>query len=178
MARHFKVAEFLDSLAPESRGEYEGLVRRAGTTIEDLHGWLLDHGYQGGRTSVFTHRRSFEETLNGLRRSAELAKSFAEVARESGIGGVSDAALMRMQQVLMEQAFALDSGGELDPLDLQRMAGAISKVVEGSRHVAALRKEFDEQKKAAVAAAAKTAAAGGSGGDVVDKVREILGLAA
>jgi hypothetical protein len=176
--RHHKVAEFLHGQPAEVQAQYEALLRNPASTVEDLFGWLLDQGYDGGRTSVHTHRRSFSETLEGVRRSAELARAFASVARTEGIEGVSDAALMRMQQVLMEQSFLLDAQGDLDPADLVNMTNAIGNVIKAKRHVEALRQEFEAKQKAALEAAQKAAAGGAAASDVVATIKQALGISA
>jgi len=60
MAHHLKVSEFLHTLPGEQRADYEELLRDPRATQDGQFDWLRAHGYDGGRTSVWRHRKRLE----------------------------------------------------------------------------------------------------------------------
>jgi hypothetical protein len=165
-------------LSEEHRAAYEELLRQPGTTIDDLWEWLSEHGYTIGRSSVARHRKNFDEVLNGVRQSAELARAFGDVAKEGGVAGLSEASLGRFQQLLMEKLFSMDADGEegLDSGELMKLSIALKGAVATKQQIEALKAEYAERQKNAIEQAQKVAAKGGDGSAVIDTIKQALGL--
>ena len=137
--RHYK----LDSLlSPEDRPAYEALLRQPATTVDEAFAWLEERGVEVSRSAVHRHKRTFEETLSGVRRSAEMAQSFAQVARESGVEGMTEAALARFSQLLMEKLMQIDGDADIDAGELLKLAMSIRQQVGSARD---LRKSLAEK---------------------------------
>jgi hypothetical protein len=142
MARHFKIRDLLQDA---DRTAYEEFLRGVPQpTIDDGVEWLAARGYEVSRKAVWSHRKNFEEVLNGVRQSAEVAKAFTQVAKESGVSGMNDAILARFQQLQMEWAFAQLNGGELTPEDMERFAKSMNQAASAAQRNEDLRKKFDE----------------------------------
>ena len=143
--RHYK----LDSLlSDEDRPEYEALLRRPAVEVDEALAWLEGRGYEISRSAVHRHKRSFEETLMEVRRSAEMAASFAAVAKESGVEGMSEAALLRFSQLSMEHLMQIESGGDMEAGELLKLSMAIRQQVGSARDLRkALAEKFDREAK-------------------------------
>ncbi len=174
MSRKYKVDELL--AAPEvsdaERQEYQALLRQPAATIDDLLGWFEDKGFAISRGAVWKHRRNFEEQTASLRRSAEMARAFVDVAKTESVESISDAALFRLSQVLMEQSMLLDAEGDINPKDLVNMTKAIRNLIGGKREV----EDLKRLQRDALAEAEKLAGEGASGGDVVETIKRALGI--
>ena len=94
--------------------------------------------------------------------------------KAGGMVAVSDAVTLQVQQMLFDQLMALQERESVPTRELLAISAAAKNAVTGQRHVEKLRSE----KALAIAEAEKTAKAGGTAADVVDKVREILGMGA
>ncbi|MGE5608938.1 MAG: phage protein Gp27 family protein [Bacillota bacterium] len=175
MARHFKV---LDILSDADRAEYEALLRQPSTTVDAALEWLAARGYSISRGAVHNHKRSFAEVLNGVKRSAEMAASFAQVAKDSGVEGLSEASLARFQQLMMEKLMELDPQDGLDSSELLNLSIALKTAVGTKQQIEKLKADFEAKNRAAVEEAAKKAQAGASGADVVATIKKALGIAA
>lgn len=176
MSRPHKIDVIVTDAA--ERAELEALARSPGVTIDAIYTWLTGHGYEIGRTAVHNWRSDFRETLEGVKRSAELAQSFVSVARDAGAVAVSDAAVLRLSQVLMEQSLMLESGGQIDPDDLVKLTASLKNVLQSKAQIEELRRQHEAQKQQAVEEAQKVAAAGGSAESAVQAMKKALGITA
>lgn len=172
MSRKYKVDELLAELTTDEVEQYRSLLRQPASTIDDLLAWFGERGLRVSRGAVWKHRRHFDEQAASLRRSAEMARAFVDVARTESVESISDAALFRLSQVLMEQAMRLDAEGDLDPKDLERLTRSIRHLIGGKREVEDLRRRQRE----AVAEAQRLAEAGAGAGDVVETIKQALGI--
>lgn len=172
MSRKYKVDELLAQLNDEEVAEYQAILRQPAATIDDLMAWFGEKGCQVSRGAVWHHRRKFEEQTESLRRSAEMARAFVDVAKTESVESISDAALFRMSQVLMEQSMLLDAEEALNPKDLVNMTKAIRNLIGGKREVEELKRQLRESMDEAERAARK----GASADEVISRVRGILGL--
>jgi len=167
-----------NDLSPEHLDEFEVLAARKDMQIDDLWEWLDDHGYRIGRSSVHRWRRDFDAQLSSMRQSAELARAVTDLAKQGEIDGVSDAALMRLQQVLLEQTFKLDAEGEIDPLDLARLSRALKTVVNAKQDVEQLKRDHEARSRAAIEELKRATSEGDDLAAVADRMGKILGVAA
>lgn len=157
MSRKYKADELLAELTTPEVEEYQAILRQPAATIDDLLEWFADKGCKISRGAVWKHRRNFEEQTESLRRSAEMARAFVDVAKDESIESISDAALFRLSQVLMEQSMLLDAEGDIDPKDLVNMTKAIRNLIGGKKDIEDLRERFDKATKAMQNKAGKSA---------------------
>jgi hypothetical protein len=131
-------------------------------------------GEKISRNAAWNWKTGFEARLMEERfsRSSELATAIKGAVNKGSFGDVADAAVMQLTQVVFEQASQLEAGGEIDPLDVQRMTRSLRNLVGSKSEL--------EQYKTLATTALKTgeqmARTGASGEAVVNKVREILGI--
>lgn len=174
MARHFKID---DVLSDEHRQEFERFARLNRTTIDELGEWLTGHGYRISRGAVHNWKKDFDKTLDGVRQSAELAASFAQVAKENGAAGLADATWARFQQILMEKLFEIGADDESPtPGDLMKIGVAMKSAIGAKQQIEELRDSYEKKQRDALAAAEKIKQAGGGADAVINEVREILGI--
>jgi len=153
MSRKFKVDELLAELSDDQVAEYEALLRQPASTIDDLLEWFGGHGCKISRGAVWKHRKNFDQTLEDVRQSAEMARAFAQVARESGVTDMNDAIIGRFQQLQMQWAFGQLDGGELDAEDLERFAKSMNQAATAAERNENLRDRFEAAMKAVQAKA-------------------------
>lgn len=151
--------------------ELEEFARKPGLTIDQVHEYLLGHGFTVGRTAVANWKKKFDAT-DKFAASNDVARSLVDAAKAGGTVAISDAATLQLSQMLFEQLLTLQAGGQVSTKELWGASMALKNVVTGKRHVEKLKTEIAE----ALADAEKTAKAGGSGEAVISKVREILGI--
>lgn len=128
MPKHFRID---DELTAEHRAALELLARKPSTRLVDLVDWLRTQGYEIPQSSVHRWRRNFKEQLEGITRAGELAKAFAAVAQdgESGVDRIGEANLMRFAQLLQENLFAIESGGEISSDQLVKLSAAVNNTL-------------------------------------------------
>jgi methyl-accepting chemotaxis protein len=122
------------------------------------------------------HRQRFLETLESVRHSARLASSIAQVARENGEVVMSDGMLTRFEQVMLEQLARGADGSPIPAKDLADMSKSVAAAVGSRERFEAMRREFEQAKHKAAEAAEDAAKGGATGREVVERVREILGM--
>lgn len=176
MSRHFKIQDTLNELEFH---EYSALLKRLPPpTVDECLEWLIAKGYKVSRTAVWTHKKNFDQSLDSLRASAEMAKTFSQVAKESGLVGMTDATLQRVTQLQMEWAFSQANGGDLTAEDLERFAKSMNQLISAAQRNEDLRKRFDDAIKV-LQAKTETAAAGAKGGisdaDIAEARKAIFG---
>src|SRR4051812_1060674 len=69
MFKHFIVN---DKLPEEHRDEYHALILKPGTTIPQLHDWLVAHGVVVNRKSIAKHRKFYYAQHHGLHHTADV----------------------------------------------------------------------------------------------------------
>lgn len=146
MPNHFKVHELIADAA--ELAELEEFARQPGRTIDEVHEWLAARGYTMGRGSVGRWMASFREQLLRERfsRSSELAKAITGAVKGGEFSEVADAAAMQLTQVVFEQAARLESDGQIDPLDVQRMTRSLANLTATKeRLIEMLAQKFDAQ---------------------------------
>lgn len=176
MSRKYRVDEVLAELDAADRAAYEELLRRPATTINDLLAWLSERGLQVSRGAVWKHRRNFQDVLDGVRRSAEMARAFADVARQGGIESLGEASLARFQQLMTEKLLSLDAEGEMDSKELLQLSMAMNAAATTRQRIETVKREFEERQREALDRAQAAAASGATGADVVATIKQALGI--
>lgn len=174
MPRQFKVHEVITR---EDLSQLEDFAREPGRKVDQIYDWLQAHGYQVGRTAAYNWLRNFREN-DRFTASGEVAKAIMEASKGKDAVAISDAAVMKLAQVVFEGSLTLQADEMLDTRDVQRMTAALKNVITSKRHLEKLQEEMESKQKLAAAEAEKLAKSGGTATDVVAKVREILGIAA
>src|SRR5688500_18115651 len=171
--KHFRVDSVL---SPDERAEYERLLADPHSTALSLQAWLHDRGHRVCRSAVSRHRKTFASELRRVRDVARMAESFCALTRREGAGAIAEAAHAKFEMMLMESLFKLP-GAEQFPADQwQSMARTVSSAVATRRSVEEMRADFDRRAKAAAAEVEQAAGKKASGREVVERVREILGM--
>ena len=164
------------TLSEEHRVEYEKLLSLPQTTQDKALAWLKERGYAIGKGAMSRHRRRFLRELEQLRRSARLAQATAQVAREHGTAVMSEGALTRFEQIVMEQLHNRDLEVFIPPETLTEMSRSVSNAVASREKLESIRREFEKKAHSAAAEAAKAARKGADPMSVVRRVRQILGV--
>ena len=174
--RSLRATKIESLLSPEHAKEYEALLADRRTTAKTASAWLTDRGYDIGARSLATHRRRFLDTLDRVRHSAQIAGAIVDIAREKGQIVIGDAMLTRCEQVLFEQLMRLQEDEEIDSKTLSELCKSVSSAMGSRKTMEAIRSEFEEQKRKAARAAEDAVKRGATGQEVVDRVKEILGV--
>lgn len=172
MPQHHKVHELLDSKELE---EFEAYAREPGRTIDECHEWLQVRGYVLSRAAVGNWKRRFDEQVLAERfsRSAELARAIKGAVEGGQFEDIADAAVMQLTQVVFSQAAKLETDGQLDPLDVQRMTRSVVNLV-GSK--AGLSRLLAEKFDRAMQAKLESRPQGGiTAEDIADARKAIFG---
>lgn len=176
MPRHFKLDQILNEA---DQPAYEAMLREgAKYTIDDLFEWLVDRGYAISRSAVGNHKKNFEEKLDSVRRAAEMATMYTEVAKQGDAATISDSSFVRFQQLMMEYLFSVENGEDIPPAEFAKIAKALKDGMSGLKTREGIRAEYERRQQQALDQAEDMANEGASGEEVVRKVREILGVAA
>ncbi len=164
------------TLSPEDRAAYEAMLTEPTTTIVVARKWLADRGYSFAGDTVGTHRRRFLDSLVTLRQTARLASAITDLARKHGDVTMSNGMLTRFEQVMLEQLVRTQEGGHIPAKDLVDMSKSVSAAVGSREQFEAMRRELEEAKRKALEVADTAARGGATGKEVVERVREILGV--
>lgn len=151
--------------------ELENFAREPGRTIEKCQTWLEGRGFVVKRSAVHRWKQQFDlgESFDS---SNDLAKVVMAAAKSEDTISMSEAAALQLAQMIFESSAQLQLNGTASPSEIRRLSSGLRNVV-GSK---AVLQDVTERQKRAVEEAEKIAKGGGSGGDVVSKVREILGV--
>ena len=130
MPSHFKVHELL------TRSELDALeafAREPGRTVDECFQWMLERGFTLSRSAVGTWKQAFDGQLLAERfsNSGELAKALKGAIQGGNFDDIAEAAVMQLTQVVFESSAALQSGGGVDPLDVQRMTRSLNNLIGG-----------------------------------------------
>lgn len=176
MSRKYKVDEILAELTADEVDEYRAVLRQPAATIDDLMEWFAGKGCRVSRGAVWKHRRNYQDVLDGVRRSAEMARAFADVARTGGVEALGEASLARFQQLMTEKLLQMDAESELDAKELCQLSMAMNAAANTRQRIEAVKVEYDRRQAEALAKAEKLAGSGASGTDVVDTIKRALGI--
>jgi hypothetical protein len=171
--KHFRVDAVLSA---EERAEYERLLADPTSTAKSLQDWLRDRGHRVCRSAVSRHRKTFASELRRVRDVARMAETFCALTRREGAGAIAEAAHAKFEMMLMESLFKMP-GAEQFPADQwQSMAKTVSSAVATRRSVEEMRADFERRAKAAAEEVAKASEHQATGEEVVERVRQILGV--
>ena len=170
MARHHKVHELLSR---DELDAFEAFAREPARTVDECHEWLEAHGFQISRGAVGNWKREFDAT-DKFRASNEVARALVDAAKAGGTVAVSDAANLKLSQMVFEQLLKLQNDDDVSTKELWALSMAVKNVVQGQRHVEKLKEEV----AAAIATADRKAKTGATAGDVVATIKQALGIAA
>lgn len=165
-------------LSAEDRAAYEALLADPRTTLVAAREWLAARGYSFAGDTVCTHRRRFLDTLSTVRHTARLASTMAELARKHGDVTMSNGMLTRFEQVMLEQLTLAREGGHIPAKDLADMSKSVAAAVGSREQFEAMRRELEDARRKALDGADAAAKGGATGREVVERVREILGMPA
>lgn len=171
--KHYRVDAVLD---PADREAYERLVADPNSTVKSLQDWLGARGHRVCRTAVRRHRHSLTDDLRRFRDVTRMAESFCALTRREGAGAIAEAAHAKFEMMLVESLFKLPGAEQFPADEWQTMAKTVSSAVATRRSVEEMRAEFERRAKAAADEVAKGTEKQASGREVVERVREILGM--
>lgn len=169
MARHYRIRELL---TPDDLAALEAWVREANLTrtTDQCLEWVQSRGYVISRGAVWNWLDSFrlgEKT----RRAAEISSAYLEAAARTDATAVASAALRKFQERILEFVIGAD---EADAADLAKLAQAMKAGMSTLELIETHRR----QQAAAIAEAEKQAGAGGAAVDVIQTIKQALGLSA
>jgi hypothetical protein len=158
------------------RKQYLQLVVDPRATVASLRAWLLEHGASVRAQAIRRHRDRYLAEYGEVERAAQQANIVVQIAREEGIAGLSEVALVKLEQVLMQQfTLAMDEEKRLGPGVLTEMSKSLATVMSTRETAEAIRRENEAQKRKAAEEADRLAKRGVSGADIAARVKEILG---
>lgn len=176
MSRKYRVDELLAELSAAEVEEYQAILRQPASTIDDLMEWFAGKGCSVSRGAVWKHRRNYQDVLDGVRRSAEMARAFADVARTGGVEALGEASLARFQQLMTEKLLQMDADEELDAKELLQLSAAMNAAANTRQRIEAVKVDFEKRQQEAIAKAEQLAKTGASSGDVVATIKQALGI--
>lgn len=173
MSLHMKVHQLLSR--PEL-DELEEFAREPARTVDEVWHWLVERDFAISRGAVHNWKRQFDQE-DRFRIANDTARAILDAARGKDAVALSDAATEQLGQIIFEHFVQTQGAGETTPKDLINMSGALKNLITSKRHLEKLEEEVAAKQKKAIDEASKEAASGASGEAVVQKVREILGVA-
>ena len=160
-------------LSEPDRTEYEALLADGKTSVQAAWAWLKGRGYRVGYNAVCNHRRLFCHEAEHLRRAARAAAAYATAADAAGgPEAFSAAALTKINHLAMDRLFndsAAAEGGVTTAV-LGELARTIDKAIAARSRLEALRPKLAEARRAAEGQADPT------GEEIVERVRQIIGV--
>ena len=163
-------------LNAEDRKQYLKFVVDPRSTVSSLRAWLLEHGASVWPQAIRRHRHHYLAEYGEVERAARQANIVVEIAREEGIAGLSEVALVKLEQVLMQQfTLARKEETRLEPGVLTELSKSMATVMSTRETAEAIRRENEAQKRKAAEEADRLARRGVSGADIAARVKEILG---
>jgi hypothetical protein len=169
MPQHFKVHELLSR---EELDELETFAREPGRTVLECFEWLAARGFVLSHGAVGNWKKDFHLTDQFASSNAS-ARALMDAAKSGGAVAIGDAAALQLSQMLFEQMTVAASSGKVTAKDLWAMSMALKNTITSKRHLEKLRGEVAD----ALAEAEKSAKSGASPQAVVERVRELLGIA-
>ena len=164
-------------LSAADRTAYEALLADPATTIDVAAAWLAARGHSFTRKTIGIHRVRFMETIVTVRHTARLAAAITDLARARGDAAMSDGMLTRFEQVMLEQlTLPRADGSQIPARDLADISKSVAAAVGSREQFEAMRRELEAAKRQAVEGAERAARGGATGPEVVERVREILGV--
>jgi hypothetical protein len=175
MPSHLKVDDSLDASELEELRAWCGEKKR---TVDDVHRWLQERRFTMSRSAAWKWLQSFEEEQLRQRfsRSGELAAAVTAAVKNGSFDAVADAATMQLTQVVFEQATQLQADGQIDPLDIARMATALRSLVRSKAGLIAIyQARFDREMKLAAEDARKKGVQGVTPEQIIQARKMIFG---
>ncbi len=169
MALPFKIHELLSAA---ELAELEAYCREPGRTVDEAHEWMQARGFTLSRGAVGNWLCEFKKQLMAERfsRSGELAAAIKAAVAGGEFEKVADAAVMQLTQVVFEQSTALESDGEVDPLDVMRMTRSLKNLVGSQAEMRRmLAEKFDREMSKATKGGAISA------GDIASVRKAVFG---
>lgn len=172
---HFLIHELLNR---EELEQLESFAREPGRTIEEIGGWLQDHGHQVSKSSVGRWKQQFDQTCIAERMSGAggLAKAFMDAAKDGGGLQIADAAMLQIGQMIFEAGARLSAGGDVKVEDLNHLALSMQRLMLAKAREEKTRTEMQTREREAVDKASKLADAGGDAKSVVATIKQALGI--
>jgi hypothetical protein len=171
--KHFRVDAVLNDA---DRAEYEKLLAHPNTTIKQLQAFLAAKGHHVCRSAVSRHRQDHHIEFKRLREVSRMAQSFCDLTRDNGPGVIAEANHARFEMLLMESLFNVPGAKEMPPEQWERMAKTIGNAVATRRSVEEMRADYDRRAREAAALVENANKKGATGKDVVERMKEILGV--
>jgi hypothetical protein len=140
MSHHFRVHEQLSRVELDA---LESFCREPGRTVDEVVERLAAGGHALSRGAVWRWKREFDLT-DRFHASSETARALMDAAKSGGAVAISDAATLRLSQILFEQLVSMDADpeAEIDTKQLWQISMALRNSI-GS--VGAVRKMLAEK---------------------------------
>jgi hypothetical protein len=169
MPKHFKVHELLNAA---ELAELEAFAREPARTVDACHEWMESRGFVIHRSAVGSWKSAFlaEEKFSA---AGQVSRAVIDAAKEGGVESIADATLLTVGQMVFEKSLEMQSQQSVSVKDLVNIGKAINNVIVSKGDV----DELKARQKTAIEEASKAAASGADANAVVNKVREILGVA-
>jgi uncharacterized protein DUF3486 len=171
--KHFKIDELLP---PEHREAYEALLDDPTSTLPSLQRWLRAHGVNVSHTAISNHRTHRFYDLKGMREAAQMASTFCALSRKHGAGAIAEASHAKFEMMLMQNLFNLRGAPEMPREEWQSMAKLVGSALANRRTVEELREGYEHRAKQAAEETERAMKRGVSGKDVVQRMKDILGV--
>ncbi|CAA9412841.1 MAG: hypothetical protein AVDCRST_MAG64-2414 [uncultured Phycisphaerae bacterium] len=161
-------------LKAADRPAYDAVLSDPRTTGTSAWAWLKGRGYRVGLTAVLNHKRQFDRDHEQLRHAARAAAAYASAA--DSLGGpeaFGAAALTKINELAMAHLFPPGEPGAAPAVTsavLNELARTIDKALAARGRLESLRPKLAELRRG------PEGRAGATGPEVVQRVREILGV--
>lgn len=172
---HLKVDKILGGAGPV-RDEYERLLENPNTMIKDLQAWFTARGQYVNQTAINVHRHRHQEQFDKVRSASRMAEAFCEVVRKNGAGRFVEASQGRFEMMMMENLFKMTDAEKFEPKDWQAWGKALNEVRSSRQALEEMTINFERKANEATKAAESAANAGETGRQVVERMKEILGV--
>jgi hypothetical protein len=169
---HLKIDKILGGEGP-LRDEYERMLEDPNVFLRHLADWFKQRGHHVNLTAIRIHRRRHVEQFKHVRASAQSAAVMCDIFRRQGKSGSCLEAAQGHFEMKLMQTMARMAGDskEVPPEQWQQWCKALVGAADARRRVEELRAEYERRAREAVDAVKQV-----DPGDVVDRVREILGV--
>lgn len=163
--------------------ELEAFAREPGKTVDGVHEWGRGRGFWAtkagaenylSRDAVYNWKKDFDAS-DKYRLAAEATNAFMDAVGKLPTSKIGEAVNRKLGQRLWEMLLRFDADPEsMSPKDAREVSVTIKNLFGAEEMAEAMR----QKQAAAVKAGEAMAKTGASGEAVVNRVREILGIAA